>query len=168
VIFYYLDASAWVKRYYQEPGTRWVADLFSQHPMVVCSSLGLIEVMATLVRKQRAGEISSSALAPKLQEVEEDWRRFLQVHLTVEAVGLAKEMVKDFALRGADAIHLASARMVSRRFEGEEDRLSFVTSDQALKAAARSSGLVVIDPSEEENSSSRPTEDEEEEVQDEE
>ena len=29
MIFYYLDASAWVKRYYQETGTRWVQKLFT-------------------------------------------------------------------------------------------------------------------------------------------
>jgi hypothetical protein len=57
VIFYYLDARAWVKRYYWEPGTRWVQELFAQNPPMACASLGLIEVVATLARKRKARDI---------------------------------------------------------------------------------------------------------------
>ena len=57
MIFYYLDASAWVKRYYWESGTRWVQALFAQNPAIACTSLGLIEVMATLARKRKARDI---------------------------------------------------------------------------------------------------------------
>ena len=35
MIFYYLDASAWVKRYYQETGTAWVQNVFTQKRMLV-------------------------------------------------------------------------------------------------------------------------------------
>jgi len=49
VILYYLDASAWVKRYYQESGTAWMQDLFAHNRTMACASLGLIEVMATSV-----------------------------------------------------------------------------------------------------------------------
>lgn len=60
MIFYYLDASAWVKRYYQETGTTWVRDLFSSNHVMACASLGLIEVMATLARKCKARENQSA------------------------------------------------------------------------------------------------------------
>ena len=54
------------------------------------------------------------------------------------------------ALRGADAVHLASAFVLQRRFADAEDRLVFVASDRELKEAAQSSGLAVIDPEEQE------------------
>ena len=76
MIFYYLDASAWVKRYYWEPGTRWVQELFAQNPTMACAALGLIEVMATLARKRKAQDIDLLLFAQKVQELEEDWRRF--------------------------------------------------------------------------------------------
>ena len=161
MIFYYLDASAWVKRYYQEIGTRWLGDLFSQHPTFVGSTLGLIEVIATLARKQKSREISSSSFEQKVHELEEDWGHFIQIQLTVEAVGIAKETAKDFALRGADAIHLASALMLQRRFTGENDKLTFVTSDHELKEAAQSAGIAVTDPHEEESALARQSEDKE-------
>lgn len=43
MIFYYLDASAWVKRYYLETGTPWIQALFDSAPTVTCASLGLVE-----------------------------------------------------------------------------------------------------------------------------
>lgn len=77
MIFYYLDASAWVKRYYWESGTRWVQDLFAQNPVIACASLGLIEVMATLARKRKARDIDLLSFQQKVQEREEDWMHFI-------------------------------------------------------------------------------------------
>ena len=104
MIFYYLDASAWVKRYYGEPGTCWVQELFAQNPIVACASLGLIEVIATLARKRKARDIDLVSFEQKVQDLEEDWRRFIQVHLTTETRDLAKDLARNMALRGADAV----------------------------------------------------------------
>jgi hypothetical protein len=80
----------------------------------------------------------------------------------VEAIDLAKEVARYQALRGADAIHLGSALLLQRRFEGEEeDQLQFITSDRELKEAAQSSGLSVSDPQEEETATSQSLEEEE-------
>ena len=65
MIFYYLDASAWVKRYYQEIGTAWIQDLFSRNCALACASLGLVEVMATLSRKYKVREISPTIFKEK-------------------------------------------------------------------------------------------------------
>lgn len=88
----------------------------------------------------------------KARELEEDWERFIHVQLTVEAVNIAKESAKELALRGADAVHLASALLLQKRLVEKADRLVFVTSDHELNEAAQSSGLIVIDPDEEEMS----------------
>jgi len=104
VIFYYLDASAWVKRYYWESGTQWVQELFAQNPTIACASLGLIEVMATLARKRKARDIDLLSFEQKVQELEEDWVRFIQIQLTIETMDLAQDLAKNMALRGADAV----------------------------------------------------------------
>ena len=156
MIFYYLDASAWVKRYYWEPGTRWVQELFAQNPTIACASLGLIEVTATLARKRKAREIDPLSCEQKVRELEEDWRGFIQIQLTTETTDLAKDLARDMALRGADAVHLASALVLRRRFADAEDRLIFVASDRELKEAAQSSGLAVIDPEEQEKQATSP------------
>jgi predicted nucleic acid-binding protein len=156
VIFYYLDASAWVKRHYREPGTRWVQELFAQNPTIACASLGLIEVTATLAQKRKAREIDPLSFEQKVQELAEDWRGFIQIQLTTETVDLAQDLARNMALHGADAVHLASALVLQRRFADVEDRLIFVASDRELKEAARSSGLDVIDPEEQEKQATSP------------
>jgi predicted nucleic acid-binding protein len=100
VIFYYLDASAWVKRYYQETGTRWVQRLFANGETLTCASLGAVEVTATLVRKAKAREFSRKQLTQKVRELDEDWSRFIQIHLSVEAVAQAREVARQRALHG--------------------------------------------------------------------
>lgn len=150
MIFYYLDASAWVKRYYQEAGTTWVQDLFAQGRTIASASLGLIEVMATLARKAKGREIDSSMLAQKMQELEADWERFIQIHMTGEVVDTAKTMAKERALRGADAVHLASALLLRSRLAEDDDKLTVVASDHELQDAAQLSNLDIIDPEEHE------------------
>ncbi len=150
MIFYYLDASAWVKRYYQEVGTTWVQDLFSRNCALACSSLGLIEVTATLSRKCKAREIGPTIFEEKVQELEVDWERFIHVHLTVEAVDIARVLARELALRGADAVHLASALLLQRRLAEDDDRLVFIASDHELNRAAQASDLIVVDPEKEE------------------
>ncbi len=89
MIFYYLDASAWVKRYYEEAGTTWMQSLFAQGHTIASSSLGFVEVMATLARKHKAQEITDSLLQEKTGELEIDWDNFIQIQLTSEAAGIA-------------------------------------------------------------------------------
>lgn len=143
---YYLDASAWVKRYYQEDGTSWVQDTFSYPQIMTCATLGMIEVTATLSRKCKAREITISQFKQKVRELEDDWERFFQIQMTNEIVHVAKELTMKLALRGADAVHLSSALVLQKRLAGHGKRLFMVTSDQELIEAATSSGLNTIDP----------------------
>jgi predicted nucleic acid-binding protein len=101
--------------------------------------------------KAKAQEIRRAQLTQKVRELEEDWGRFVQIQLSVDAVNRAKDVARQQALRGADAIHLASALLLQSRFVEEEDRLVFVASDRELKDAARSTGFEALDPEEQES-----------------
>jgi predicted nucleic acid-binding protein len=147
VIVYYLDASARVKRYLQEDGTIWVQDVFAQQQTLACASLGYIEVNATLARKHKAGDITADQFAEKIRELDEDWRGFIEVRLSAEVVADAKDLASRLALRGADAIHLASALVLKSRLSPDDD-VPLVAADEELKAAAYSAGLTVLDPAE--------------------
>jgi hypothetical protein len=59
---YYLDSSAWVKRYFEETGSDWVDSLFEGGHLLSCSTLGLIEVMATAARKRAAGAVDAAGI----------------------------------------------------------------------------------------------------------
>jgi hypothetical protein len=150
MIFYYPDASAGVKRYHQEAGTLWVRELFGKKPFLACGSIGMVEVTATLARKQKTNAFSPSELAEKLLDLTGHWENFIQIHLFPEALTLAQDTAQRLALRGADAIHLASALILQQRFAEASDQVIFVASDRELKAAAQASGLAVIDSTEQE------------------
>ena len=58
---HYLDASAWVKRYLGEEGSQRMTAWMNQNPLVASAALGGTEVLATVVRKARAGELSEGS-----------------------------------------------------------------------------------------------------------
>jgi hypothetical protein len=60
------------------------------------------------------------------------------VDVTSEVIDASCELVKEFPLKSADAIHLATALMVRADL--------FSSSDKKLCAAASKSGIAVTDP----------------------
>jgi predicted nucleic acid-binding protein len=146
VIIYYLDASAWVKRYIQEAGSAWIFQLVGRQPALVSASLGYIEVLATLTRKRRAGEIDEVRFSSGTSEVERDWQDFVKVHLDAGTLAHAIAVVRQYALRGADTVHLASALLVRQHLGGDISTVVVVTADGELKIAAQAAGFNVLDP----------------------
>jgi predicted nucleic acid-binding protein len=144
VIIHYLDASAWVKRYAREAGSEWLADLLNGWAVFTCASLGFIEVLAALYRRRKGGDLREPDFDAALRTFQEDRRQIIEVQLTDEVMQVADDVVHRFALRGADTVHLASALVVGKRFEGET--VTVVTSDRELSAAAQAAGFIVLDP----------------------
>lgn len=146
MIAYYLDSSAWLKRYYLEAGSLWMNALFQTDLLLVCATVGLIEVYATFARKHKAGQVTSESLEQFTEEVELDWDRFGRIKLDNAVLAQAKLSTQKFALRGADAIHLGSALVFQAGLSAEQDRFIFVTSDQELKKVAQEAGFETFDP----------------------
>jgi uncharacterized protein len=146
MIYYYLDASAWVKRYYEEDGSAKIQELFSSEARMVSSWLGNLEVLAALHRKMKSGELPRIRLKDKLILLKDDWNSFVQMQIDEEIFELAKTVIQGYALRGSDALHLASALRSLGTTNTKMDQLFFVASDKELIKAAESVKLAVIDP----------------------
>jgi predicted nucleic acid-binding protein len=146
VTFLYIDSSAWVKRYYHERGSERIHQLFSSGDARVCSVLGLVEVVATLARKCRSGEISRESLTAKTLEIERDWQGFVQIELTLSMLDRAKDAAARFALRGSDAVHFAALQVLHQRLLGSGQRVLLVASDRELVEVAQAGGFEVLDP----------------------
>lgn len=144
----YLDASAWIARYVEEPGTGWVRRLFAGRSRLACSTLGLIEVLSTLARKQRAGEISPAQFDRLAEAVEEDFTGFVQIDFTPVVLEIARTLPALYALRGADAVHLASAIHLRAELVDDVERIEVVTSDVELAQAARMARFPTPNPTE--------------------
>jgi predicted nucleic acid-binding protein len=145
MIYHYLDASAWVKRYAQEIGTVWIQNFFSQNPAIVSATLGLVEVTATFSRKHHGRQITADQLHQILQYTQTDWANFIQIQLAEVVMQQAVQFTTQLALRGADAIHLAAAALYQSSLDAS-DSLILITADRELKTAAQQIGIVVIDP----------------------
>ncbi len=145
---YYLDSSAWVKRYVSETGSSFVSQLFSRDERLASSTLGLVEITATLARKRKAGALQETELFLLLQRSRGDWQRFYQVPLLSAVVDSALEFARNDALRGADALHLASAVLLKTFLSQQGKELAWVGSDAELNTAAQRLGLSVLNPHE--------------------
>ena len=147
-MLYYLDASAWVKRYFDEIGSSFVRDLFAGRWDFCCSPLGLIEVGSTIARKRKTGEVTPQEFAMKRASLLNDWQRFLRVEMTPSVVKRALDVTSAHGLRGADSLHLASALNVKEELGLVSKDFAVISSDQELNAALVSRGLSVFDPTE--------------------
>lgn len=146
MIVYYLDASAWLKRYFAEPGASWVRHLFSTGSPVASSPLGYIEVAAALARQSDSRPTLPATQTELLSVFESHWRELLKVEIDESVFRHARALAWDRRLRGADAIHLAAADFLRTQLSNRSAAFSFVTSDAELVAAARSLGMETLNP----------------------
>lgn len=143
---YYLDASVWIKRYCKEAGSDRVARFFAAGPTIGCASLGLIEVLCTLARKVKANELDEAVAKLKSAEAEKDFALFHRAFLTAKLHDRACHYAKDYALRGADTIHLASCMEFKHAMGTRFEDVVMISSDAELLAGARACGLPALNP----------------------
>lgn len=139
-----MDSSALVKRYFTESGSDTVDKIFSQKPLILTSVLTYAEIYATVYRLYREGLLSTKQIQKLLAAFEEDWKIFAVIEFSMEIRKRIPTLTKDFPLRGADAVHLASAVMILERGIS----MQFLASDKKLLHAAEDYGFKVIDPTE--------------------
>ena len=144
---YFFDASALVKGYVHESGSRWVRQVFTRKGTpVFISPLSGAEVLAAIARKARAGEIHGKTQSECVTAFRRDYqRRFAHIAVSAGVIEEAMALVLAHPLRGADAVQLASAL---RLREGTPylKALSFVAADAALLRLARHTGLETENP----------------------
>ena len=143
---FYLDSSAWLKRYFLEPGTGWMMRLFESGRPLASSVLGYIEVASALARQQVPRKLDEEKLARLQQQLEEDWADLAGLPVTDEVVGRALRLARGYKLRGADAVHLATALGVNDALVGTGNSLVFIAADEELLAVAQQTGLAVENP----------------------
>jgi uncharacterized protein len=133
----YFDASAFVKLLAEEPGSDLAAQLWDGCDAAVASRLAYPEVRAALAAAARNHDLSGDELDGAEQAWEEYWAASRPVELTVAVERHAGQLARQHALRGADAIHLASALAI-----GDPD-LVIAVWDRRLHTGAHAAGLRV-------------------------
>lgn len=134
----YLDTSALVKRYIQEPYSNEVISLWQDATDIITSAVTYAESMACFYRKQREAAPDHQLIRKLVDTFNMDWQSFTRVEVNDELNAYIDKVVQDHPLRGFDAIHLASAMIVHEKLT---ENFLFVCFDFRLTDAARMRGL---------------------------
>jgi predicted nucleic acid-binding protein len=135
-----VDTSALVKLYVAEPGTHETRAHLGSASMVATSRIAYPEARAALARRRREAGITRNALRRAVSALDRDLERFVVVELTARVARRAGEVAERRALRGFDAIHLASAIELEQLTDATGRFLCF---DDRLRRAAAAEGLSV-------------------------
>ncbi|MEZ0365682.1 type II toxin-antitoxin system VapC family toxin [Mycobacterium sp. pUA109] len=133
----YFDASAFVKLLTTETGSSLASALWDGCDAAVSSRLAYPEVRAALAAATRNHDLTESELADAERDWENFWAATRPVELTATVERHAGQLARVHALRGADAVHLASALAI-----GEPDLIVAVW-DRRLHAATQVAGCRV-------------------------
>jgi uncharacterized protein len=146
----YFDSSGLVKRYSVEMGTKFVIDLMrpAAKNRFYSAKITEIEVCATISRKRRGLKLSSQNAGKALNRFRRSFStNFNRVDLTDIIINEAVRLTDIYALRGYDAVQLATALETNRkRIRDGLKSLIFVSADTELNNAAQSEGLKVENP----------------------
>ena len=105
----YFDSSALVKLVLDEPGSDLAAELWNGCDAALSSRLAYPEVRAALAAAGRSHVLTESEALEAAAEWDRFWASMRPVELTADVEQKSGELASLHRLRGADAVHLASA-----------------------------------------------------------
>jgi predicted nucleic acid-binding protein len=140
-VILYLDASALVKRYVAERGSREVAEAIAAAEVVGTSIVSRAETAAALGKAVRVGALTREEGGSALQVFRSEWPNLVRVQATEVLVARADELAWELELRGYEAVHLASALVWQ---DGMGERVTVATFDRQLWEAAAERGLAAL------------------------
>lgn len=133
----YFDSSAFVKLLVEEDGSEVAAALWNGADAAVSSRLAYPEVRAALGAAGRARRLAPASLKRAERVWETFWAATRAVELSDRVTADAGHLASRHALRGADAVHLASALAIG------PDNVVFAVWDRRLRDAAIAADLPV-------------------------
>jgi uncharacterized protein len=128
----YVDTSALLKRYVEEPESAFVDEMLTSERELVTARHTMVELRRNLPRL-----LSGSSLVEARRNFLEDWAFFSVVELDVATCEMAATITEQTGVRSLDALHLGAARRLGTG-------LRFLTFDRNQAAAARAIGLHVL------------------------
>jgi len=144
----YLDTSAVLKLYLQEPGSaEFREDVGRSQGRLFTSRVTYAETIAGLARVHREHRITRHTYRRKRAQFESDWMALQIVEVTQQVLRPCPALIEKYALRGFDAIHLGSAIWL--------EVAAFACFDVRLRSAAQGEGLALIPAGHGPNESSR-------------
>jgi predicted nucleic acid-binding protein len=130
----YVDSSALLKRYVEEPDSARAEAILLGDPNWVSARVTEVEVRRNLARLLEGAELDRARRA-----FLSDWERIWVVEMDEGTTALAATIGEDTGARTLDALHLAAAKRLA-----DVPGLAFFTFDIRQARIARSLGLTVV------------------------
>jgi predicted nucleic acid-binding protein len=140
-VILYLDTSALVKIYVEESKSVSVRENVERAEGLATSRIAYAEARAAFARKRRERGLSRADYRTVVRDLDQDWPEYFIVDVSENVLQAAGMLAESHALRGADAIHLASAVTLAKQ-AGES--VKFCCFDGRLVTAARKQKLQVV------------------------
>lgn len=134
----YFDASALVKLIVDEAGSEVAAAIWDGCDAAFASRLAYPEVCAALAAAGRRGDLSPEDMAECEHRWQQFWASIRPVEFSARVAQSAGHLARHQRLRGADAVHLASALAVN------SPDLVVAVWDRRLHAGAVAEHLAVV------------------------
>lgn len=132
----YFDSSALVKLVLDETGSDLTATLWNNCDAALSSRLAYPEVCAALAAAARNHDLTDSEACAAAQHWNIFWEAIRPVELSADVELTAGKLAATHQLRGADAVHLASALAV-------DPNVTVAVWDKRLHSAVVAAGLAV-------------------------
>jgi predicted nucleic acid-binding protein len=149
VSFYFLEATAFLKLFVQEPGTdsliRLLEPLEDNRKLIAASTP--LEVYAAIRRRERAGAIAAEDAAAALESLRQESARTVQQPLNPAVLEAARQLLDRSILRWPEALQLGAALTARDMFQGTA--IVFVSASAALLETAKVEGFESLDPTRE-------------------
>ncbi len=147
--FYFLEATAFVKLFVQEPGTAALIRLMeaAEDNRKLISASTPLEIYAVLRKRERAGDITPEDAASALSVLRMESARMVQQPLNPAVLEAARQLLDRTTLRWTDALQLGVVLAARDMFQGTE--IVFVSASAQLLEAAASEGFKVLDAAKE-------------------
>lgn len=145
----FLDTSALVKNYADEPGSQLVQNLLLETPSanVYVAKVTGAEAVAALKRKERTGDILPGPALEAIRRFRAAWREsFIVLEIDDSKIEDAMDLAERHGLRGYDAIQLSCAVNLHRMVRQTGDSVTLWSTDKQLNAGAEAEGIDVVNP----------------------
>ena len=150
--YFWLDASAVVKRYITEDGTTNMQYFFTHvHPgrMMICRPVTVGEIISILVRRKNSQHITTAYFNQVKQLFETEIRQsadILKIPPTEMQEDVSVEFIEVYSINSTDALILQCAIDKTIELQMKGNGLVLVSSDKRLLRAAQNEGLLTFNP----------------------
>lgn len=135
----YLDTSSLVKLYVEEARSDAVRQWVANAEAVATCRVAYPEMLSALTRRYNRGDLPRDGYETIAECFAGEWEHFVALDFDEIEAG---RLVRKYALRGFDAVHLAAAKLLAD--ENGAVEVAFSSFDKKLNGAAEAEGLAVL------------------------